>query len=204
MSVSVGSRGPWGKAQFDGKVDHGVVPLPTAAGTPAARRRRSPTPEHRPVQLLHQPADGVGFLKFATNDENDLALLEVTGQFPTRERTSPELAADFLAEEPSSSRSRRRSRSPWTCRPSTGSPRRCRCSAMRGARTCSRDPVSSRPPSRRPPRPSMAFRLTLVGRSAHEHPRDWSAARRGKAAQPPRAAGAACSGSSARAPSDCC
>ena len=41
----------------------------------------------------------MGLPEFATNDDNDLALLEGTGQFPTRTDVD-ELAADFLASEP--------------------------------------------------------------------------------------------------------
>lgn len=39
------------------------------------------------------------FLKFSVDDGNDLALLETTGQFPTRTDVT-ELAADFLSENP--------------------------------------------------------------------------------------------------------
>ncbi|MGO1234455.1 MAG: ABC transporter substrate-binding protein [Microbacterium gubbeenense] len=98
--AAMGVAGPWGKAQFDGKVDHGVVPLPTAAGTPADET--ATFADSKNIGLYSSCTNqqtAWDFLKFATNDENDLALLEETGQFPTRDDAA-ELAADYLAEEP--------------------------------------------------------------------------------------------------------
>jgi multiple sugar transport system substrate-binding protein len=96
--AAMGVAGPWGKGQFDGKVDFGVVPLPTADGVPADGT--STFADSKNVGLYSSCKNqqtAWDFLKFATNDENDLALLEITGQFPTRTDV-PELAADFLAE----------------------------------------------------------------------------------------------------------
>lgn len=96
--AAMGVAGPWGKGQFDGKVDYGVVPVPTADGK--AADATSTFADSKNVGLYtacENQQTAWDFAKFATNDENDLALLETTGQFPTRTDV-PELAADFLAE----------------------------------------------------------------------------------------------------------
>lgn len=98
--AAMGIAGPWGAAQFDGKVEYGAVPIPTADGTDAAKT--STFADSKNVGLYSSCKNqqtAWDFLKFATDDENDLALLETTGQFPTRTDV-PELAADFLAEQP--------------------------------------------------------------------------------------------------------
>lgn len=96
--AAMGVAGPWGKGQFDGKVEYGVVPLPTADGK--AADETSTFADSKNVSLFtacENQQTAWEFLKFATSDANDLALLEITGQFPTRTDV-PELAADFLAE----------------------------------------------------------------------------------------------------------
>lgn len=98
--AAMGIAGPWGAGQFDGKVEYGTVPIPTAAGT--AADQTSTFADSKNVGLYsscQNQQTAWEFLKFATDDENDLALLETTGQFPTRTDV-PELAADFLAEKP--------------------------------------------------------------------------------------------------------
>ncbi len=99
--AAMGVAGPWGKAQFDGKVEYGVVPIPTAAGTSASET--STFADSKNIGMYsscENQQTAWEFLKFATDDENDLALLETTGQFPTR-TDAAELAADFLAADPS-------------------------------------------------------------------------------------------------------
>lgn len=96
--AAMGVAGPWGKAQFDGKVNYGVVPVPTADGT--AAEKTSTFADSKNVGLYSScdnKQTAWDFLKFATNEENDLALLETTGQFPTRTDVT-EIAADFLSE----------------------------------------------------------------------------------------------------------
>ncbi|MBD8078380.1 ABC transporter substrate-binding protein [Cellulosimicrobium arenosum] len=98
--AAMGVAGPWGKAQFDGKVEFGVVPLPTVDGK--AADATSTFADSKNIGLYtacENKQTAWDFAKFATNDDNDLALLEGTGQFPTRTDAS-ELAADFLAENP--------------------------------------------------------------------------------------------------------
>lgn len=98
--AAMGVAGPWGKAQFDGKVNYGVASLPTADGT--AAEETATFADSKNIGLYsscENQQTAWDFLKFATNDENDLALLETTGQFPTRTDVN-ELAADFLGGEP--------------------------------------------------------------------------------------------------------
>ncbi|TKR23129.1 sugar ABC transporter substrate-binding protein [Cellulomonas hominis] len=98
--AAMGIAGPWGAGQFDGKVEYGAVPIPTADGT--APEETATFADSKNVGLYsacQNQQTAWDFLKFATDDENDLALLETTGQFPTRTDV-PELAADFLAEQP--------------------------------------------------------------------------------------------------------
>lgn len=96
--AAMGVAGPWGKGQFDGKVDYGVVPLPTAAGKEATAT--STFADSKNIGLYTACANkqtAWEFAKFSTNNENDLALLETTGQFPTRTDVTT-LAAGFLAK----------------------------------------------------------------------------------------------------------
>ncbi|MGZ0146027.1 ABC transporter substrate-binding protein [Kribbella sp. WER1] len=96
--AAMGIAGPWGKAQFDGKVKYGVVPIPTAGGKAAAET--STFADSKNIGLFtacKNKKTAWEFTKFATNDQNDLALLETTGQFPTRTDV-PKLAAGFLAK----------------------------------------------------------------------------------------------------------
>lgn len=96
--AAMGVAGPWGKGQFDGKVDFGVVPLPTAAGK--AAEATSTFADSKNIGLYaacDNKQTAWEFAKFATNDKNDLALLETTGQFPTRTDVT-RLAGDFLAK----------------------------------------------------------------------------------------------------------
>jgi multiple sugar transport system substrate-binding protein len=96
--AAMGVAGPWGKGQFDGKVEYGVVPLPTAAGKEADKT--STFADSKNIGLYaacENKQTAWEFAKFSTNDTNDLALLEVTGQFPTRTDVT-RLAADFLAK----------------------------------------------------------------------------------------------------------
>lgn len=97
--AAMGVAGPWGAGQFDGKVEYDAVPIPTADGTSA--ENTSTFADSKNIGLYtscENQQTAWEFLKFATNDDNDLALLETTGQFPTRTDV-PELAAEFLAQE---------------------------------------------------------------------------------------------------------
>lgn len=98
--AAMGIAGPWGAAQFDGKVDYGIVPLPTADGT--APEETYTFGDSKNVGLYtscENKQTAWDFVKFSMNADNDLALLETTGQFPIRSDIS-ELAADYLAANP--------------------------------------------------------------------------------------------------------
>ncbi|GGK94978.1 ABC transporter substrate-binding protein [Mangrovihabitans endophyticus] len=96
--AAMGVAGPWGKGQFDGKVEFGVVPMPTAHGK--AADATSTFADSKNIGLYtacDNKQTAWDFAKFATNDDNDLALLETTGQFPTRTDVT-DLASDYLAQ----------------------------------------------------------------------------------------------------------
>jgi multiple sugar transport system substrate-binding protein len=97
---AMGIAGPWGAGAFDGKVDYGIVPLPTAAGT--APEDTYTFGDSKNVGLYtscENKQTAWDFVKFSMNSDNDLALLETTGQFPVRSDIDT-LAADYLASKP--------------------------------------------------------------------------------------------------------
>jgi len=96
--AAMGIAGPWGKGQFDGKVEYGVVPLPTAAGAEGT----STFADSKNVGMFtscRNQQTAWDFAKFSMSKENDAALLEETGQFPTRTDVTT-VAADFLKANP--------------------------------------------------------------------------------------------------------
>lgn len=98
--AAMGIAGPWGAAAFDGKVDYGIVPLPTAEGT--AAEDTYTFGDSKNVGLYtscENKQTAWDFVKFSMNAENDLALLETTGQFPTRSDVDA-VAGDYLATNP--------------------------------------------------------------------------------------------------------
>lgn len=98
--AALGIAGPWGAGAFDGKVNYGVVPLPTAEGT--APEETYTFGDSKNVGLYtacENQQTAWDFVKFSMNADNDLALLETTGQFPIRTDVS-EIAADYLASNP--------------------------------------------------------------------------------------------------------
>jgi multiple sugar transport system substrate-binding protein len=98
--AAMGIAGPWGAAAFDGKVDYGIVPLPTADGR--AADETSTFGDSKNVGLYtsceHQQT-AWDFAKFSMDADNDLALLETTGQFPIRSDIDA-VAGDYLATNP--------------------------------------------------------------------------------------------------------
>lgn len=98
--AATGVAGPWGKGQFDGKVEFDVVPIPTKGGKAADQTYTFADSKnvgmYTSCQNLQTAWD---FLKFSMNDDSDLSLLEITGQFPTRTDVTT-LAATFLEENP--------------------------------------------------------------------------------------------------------
>ncbi len=98
--AALGIAGPWGAAQFDGKVEYGIVPLPTADGT--APEETYTFGDSKNVGLYtacENKQTAWDFVKFSMDADNDLALLETTGQFPIRTDLA-EVAGDYLAANP--------------------------------------------------------------------------------------------------------
>jgi multiple sugar transport system substrate-binding protein len=97
---ALGIAGPWGAGAFDGKVDYGIVPLPTAEGT--AAEDTYTFGDSKNVGLYtscENKQTAWDFVKFSMDADNDLALLEGTGQFPIRGDIN-DVAGDFLAGNP--------------------------------------------------------------------------------------------------------
>ncbi|MCD4525722.1 ABC transporter substrate-binding protein [Nocardioides sp. cx-173] len=92
--------GPWAIAVYGESVDWGAVPVPTSQGTPA---EETYTFSDAKNIALYSACENQGtaydVLEFATSEEQDGALLEMTGQMPMREDlagTYPE----YFAEHP--------------------------------------------------------------------------------------------------------
>jgi len=97
---ALGIAGPWGAGAFDGKVDYGIVPLPTAEGTAADQTYTFGDSKNVGLYTsCENKRTAWDFVKFSMNADNDIALLETTGQFPIRSDIS-EIAADYLASKP--------------------------------------------------------------------------------------------------------
>ncbi|MEV1131850.1 extracellular solute-binding protein [Agromyces sp. NPDC049794] len=92
--------GPWAVASYEGKVDWGTVSVPTSAGTdPADTYTFDDAKNIGMFTSCENQGTAWEFLKFSTSEEQDGALLELTGQMPLR----PSLATvypDFFAEHP--------------------------------------------------------------------------------------------------------
>lgn len=92
--------GPWAISGYKGAVDWGVAPVPTSAGTP-------PEETHTFIDAktisIYSSCENAGtaweVLKFATSEEQDGKLLELTGQMPLRQDL-PETYSDYFAENP--------------------------------------------------------------------------------------------------------
>jgi multiple sugar transport system substrate-binding protein len=92
--------GPWAIAVYGDKVDWGVAPLPTSGGKdPAQIQTFSDEKSVAMYASCQNRGTAWEFLKFATSQENDGQLLEVTGQMPMREDL-PGLYADYFEEHP--------------------------------------------------------------------------------------------------------
>jgi multiple sugar transport system substrate-binding protein len=77
--------GPWAIAVYGDDIDWGVVPVPTAEGTPA--EEIATFSDEKSIGMFtacENQATAWDVLKFATSEEQDGALLEATGQMPMR------------------------------------------------------------------------------------------------------------------------
>jgi multiple sugar transport system substrate-binding protein len=77
--------GPWAIAVYGDKVKWGVVPIPTKDGKdPSQIQTFSDEKSSAMYSSCQNRATAWDFLKFATSEENDGSLLEMTGQMPMR------------------------------------------------------------------------------------------------------------------------
>ena len=77
--------GPWAIAVYGEDIDWGVVPVPTAEGTPAEEVQTfSDEKSIGMFTACENQATAWDVLKFATSEEQDGALLEISGQMPMR------------------------------------------------------------------------------------------------------------------------
>jgi len=77
--------GPWAIAVYGEKVKWGVVPIPTKDGKdPSQVQTFSDEKSSAMYSSCQNRATAWDFLKFATSEENDGSLLEMTGQMPMR------------------------------------------------------------------------------------------------------------------------
>jgi multiple sugar transport system substrate-binding protein len=78
--------GPWAIAVYAGKVDWGVVPVPTSTGMPADQIKTFSDAKNVAIySACKNQATAWDVLKFATSKAQDGALLQVTGQMPLRQ-----------------------------------------------------------------------------------------------------------------------
>ncbi|MBW8805411.1 MAG: sugar ABC transporter substrate-binding protein [Catenulisporales bacterium] len=92
--------GPWAIAVYGSKVNWGAVPVPTSTGKPADQIHTFA--DSKTVSLFSACGNrqtAWDFLKFATGQENDGALLSTTGQMPLRS-SLPTVYASYFSGHP--------------------------------------------------------------------------------------------------------
>jgi multiple sugar transport system substrate-binding protein len=100
QKAAMSTVGPWAIAVYGDKVDWGVAPLPTSSGKdPAQIQTFSDTKSIGMYSSCQNRATAWEFLKFATTQEQDGKLLELTGQMPMRENL-PSLYASYFEKHP--------------------------------------------------------------------------------------------------------
>lgn len=92
--------GPWAVAVYGDKVNWGAVPVPTSAGTPAEETHTFSDAKNIGLYSACKN-QGTAFevLKFATSEEQDGKLLELTGQMPLRDDLQGTYP-DYFQEKP--------------------------------------------------------------------------------------------------------
>jgi len=97
-TAAMASVGPWAIAAYKGKVDWGVVSVPTQTG---GASEQAPTFSDAKNVAIYTACKNRGtawdFLKFSTSAEQDGKLLEMTGQMPLRQGLEQQYAAYFTA-----------------------------------------------------------------------------------------------------------
>lgn len=92
--------GPWAIAVYGEDVDWGAVPVPTSQGTsPEETYTFSDAKNIGLYTACEHPDTAWDVLKFATSEEQDGELLEMTGQMPLRQDL-PGTYPDFFADNP--------------------------------------------------------------------------------------------------------
>jgi multiple sugar transport system substrate-binding protein len=96
-TAAMASVGPWAIAAYQGKVDWGVVSLPTQGGSAEDQSTFSDAKNVAVYTACTNRATAWDFLKFSTSPEQDGKLLEMTGQMPLRQNLTQAYAAYFAA-----------------------------------------------------------------------------------------------------------
>jgi multiple sugar transport system substrate-binding protein len=92
--------GPWAIAVYKGKVAWGVVPVPTATGTPANQIHTFSDAKNIAMYAsCTNQATAWDFMKFSTSPAQDGQLLTLTGQMPLR-ADLPTAYPDYFAKNP--------------------------------------------------------------------------------------------------------
>ncbi|WP_410790731.1 extracellular solute-binding protein [Kribbella sp. C-35] len=92
--------GPWAIATYKGKVDWGVVPVPTSSGKPANEIHTfSDAKNVAMYSACKNRGTASDVLKFATSKEQDGKFLAATGQMPLRKDVASTYA-DYFAKNP--------------------------------------------------------------------------------------------------------
>jgi multiple sugar transport system substrate-binding protein len=97
-TAAMASVGPWAIAAYGGKVDWGVVPVPTQQ---ASSGEAAPTFSDAKNVAMYSSCKNRGtawdFMKFSTSTDQDGKLLTMTGQMPLRQGLQQQYAAYFSA-----------------------------------------------------------------------------------------------------------
>jgi multiple sugar transport system substrate-binding protein len=96
-TAAMASVGPWAISAYKGKVDWGVVSVPTQAGGAEDQPTFSDAKNVAVYTACANRGTAWDFLKFSTSKEQDGKLLEMTGQMPLRQNLTQEYAAYFTA-----------------------------------------------------------------------------------------------------------
>jgi multiple sugar transport system substrate-binding protein len=90
--------GPWAVAVYKGKVDWGVLPVPTQDGTPSQHTFSDAKNVAMYASCTHRQT-AWDFLKFSTSEQQDGVFLDLTGQMPTRSKITT-IYASYFAKNP--------------------------------------------------------------------------------------------------------
>ncbi len=93
--------GPWAIASYKGKVDWGVVPVPTSTGSQVGQDHTFSDAKNVAMYAsCKNRATAWDFMKFSTSEAEDGKLLSLTGQMPLRQNVATTYAS-YFAKNPS-------------------------------------------------------------------------------------------------------